>query len=207
MHLSVAAPTLTPSRSRHHLQVHVGLAQGGRNASVSASHLHDVSTSFRYPGLMETKSPWLTEDQQRAWRGWLRLSTQLPTALHRQLHADSELSLPDFEVLVHLTESPGGRVRVTELADALQWERSRLSHHVRRMQARGLVAREECEDDGRGAFVVVTERGRSAIAGAAPGHARTVRELFFSDLTDGEVAALESVTAKVLQRLELSTRG
>ena len=156
---------------------------------------------------MATKSPWLTDDQQRAWRGWQRLSTQLPTALHRQLYADSELSLPDFEVLVHLTESRGGRVRVTELADALQWERSRLSHHVRRMQVRGLVAREECEDDGRGAFVVVTERGRIAIAEAAPGHARTVREVFFSDLTDGEVAALESVTAKVLERLEHSTRG
>jgi DNA-binding MarR family transcriptional regulator len=155
---------------------------------------------------MATKSPWLTDDQQRAWRGWLGLSTRLPTALHRQLYADSELSLPDFEVLVRLTESPGGRVRVTELAEALQWERSRLSHHVRRMETRGLVAREECENDGRGAFVVVTEHGRGAIADAAPGHARTVRELFFSDLTDGEVAAIESVTAKVLRRLEHPNR-
>ena len=84
---------------------------------------------------------WLTDDQQRVWRDWLRLNALLPAALHRELQADSDLSLQDFDVLVALTDTPEERLRVSELADALHWERSRLSHHVRRMERRGLVQR------------------------------------------------------------------
>src|SRR5919112_1306317 len=133
---------------------------------------------------MTDDSPWLDDDQQRLWRRWVALSSELPAALHRQLQADSGLSLQDFEVLVRLTEVPDGRARVTDLANAAGWERSRLSHHIKRMQGRGLVQRQECCDDGRGAFVVLTPAGRTAIERAAPGHVRTVRELVFSGLSD-----------------------
>src|SRR3954454_9231455 len=97
---------------------------------------------------------WLTDTQQRVWRSWLAANALLPAALHRELQADAGLSLPDFDVLVRLTDSGEGRVRMSDLARALTWERSRLSHHVKRMERRGLVRREECPDDGRGAFVV-----------------------------------------------------
>ncbi len=97
--------------------------------------------------------PWLTDDQQRAWRSWLALRTALPAALNRQLQRDSGLSLTDYDVLVALSESEGQRLRVGDLAADLDWERSRVSHHVARMAKRALVAREECEDDGRGAWV------------------------------------------------------
>ncbi|SDS86817.1 DNA-binding transcriptional regulator, MarR family [Nocardioides scoriae] len=147
------------------------------------------------------ETPWLGEDQQRVWRQWLAVTAALPAALNRQLQADSGLSLPDFDVLVQLSDHPQGRVRVSALADALQWERSRLSHHVKRMQARGLVEREECDDDGRGWFVVLTPRGRAVIAAAAPDHAREVRELVFDDLTPDELATLAGVTTKVMRRL------
>jgi DNA-binding MarR family transcriptional regulator len=140
---------------------------------------------------MSDNGPWLDEPQQRLWRGWIALASELPAALHRQLQADSGLSLQDFEILVRLTETEGGRARVTDLANAAGWERSRLSHHVKRMETRGLVQRQGCCDDGRGAFVVVTADGRDALERAAPGHARTVRELLFPDLDD---AALASVT-------------
>ncbi|MBB6628336.1 MarR family transcriptional regulator [Nocardioides sp. KIGAM211] len=145
--------------------------------------------------------PWLTDEQQHAWRGWLAMGAQLPAALHRGLQSDSGLSLPDFDVLVQLTDAENGRLRVSELAAALAWERSRLSHHVKRMQARGLVEREDCVDDGRGAFVVLTPTGRSAIEAAAPEHVRTVRRLVFDALTDDDVAALGAITDKVLARL------
>lgn len=143
----------------------------------------------------------MSAQQQQVWRDWLTMSAQLPAALHRQLHADSDLSLQDFEVLVQLTETDDARVRVTELARALQWERSRLSHHVKRMEARGLVAREECLDDGRGAFVILTDAGHETMERAAPGHARTVRRLVFDSLTAEELDILGAVTAKVLGRL------
>jgi DNA-binding MarR family transcriptional regulator len=118
---------------------------------------------------MTDESSWLPADSERLWRRWLRLNALLPAALHRQLQADADLSLPDFDVLVQLTDSPEGRVRVTDLARALSWEKSRVSHHITRMERRGLVAREECRDDGRGAFVVLTPEGRAAIEKAAPG--------------------------------------
>ena len=105
-------------------------------------------------------------------------------------------------MLVQLTDSPEGRVRVTDLARALSWEKSRASHHLTRMERRGLVRREECRDDGRGAFVVLSPEGRAAIEQAAPGHVRTVRSLVFDDLTEAEVEVLDSALGKVLARLD-----
>ena len=149
-------------------------------------------------------TPWLDDRQQQVWRAWLQVGSRLPAALNRQLQRDSELSLQDFDVLVQLTDVDEGRVRVSALAAALGWERSRLSHHVTRMERRGLVAREECDDDGRGAFVVLTPTGRAAIERAAPGHVRTVRSLVFDALAPAEVDALGDVLAAVLDRLESS---
>jgi DNA-binding MarR family transcriptional regulator len=151
---------------------------------------------------MTDDTPWLDERQQRLWRGWIALTTQLPAALHRQLQADSGLSLQDFEVLVRLTEATDGRARVTDLAIAAGWERSRLSHHIKRMEGRGLVQRQECCDDGRGAFVVLTSSGRDAIERAAPGHARTVRDLVFASLSDPELDVVTTFTEGVLARVE-----
>jgi DNA-binding MarR family transcriptional regulator len=151
---------------------------------------------------MSSDSPWLTDEQQRVWRGWLAMNTRLPAALQGQLQEDAGLSLQDFEVLVHLTETVDGRMRVTDLAGTMGWERSRLSHHIKRMEGRDLVQRAGCPDDGRGAFVVLTPTGRAAIDGVAPGHARTVRRLVFDALTEEELAALGALTEKVLGRLE-----
>ena len=92
-------------------------------------------------------------------------------------------------------------MRPFELSAALEWEQSRLSHHLARMQRRGLVSREECPGDGRGAFVVLTEAGRAAIERAAPAHVETVRHLLFDGLDGDQVAALTAITEQVLQRL------
>jgi DNA-binding MarR family transcriptional regulator len=151
---------------------------------------------------MTTESPWLTTKQQRVWRDWLAMNARLAAALHKQLQKDSGLSLPDFDVLVQLTDTAQGRVRILPLANALGWERSRLSHHIKRMEARGLLEREECPQDGRGAFVVLTPAGREAIQRAAPEHARTVRDLVFDALTDNELDIVARFTDKVLNRLE-----
>ena len=150
---------------------------------------------------MADESPWLSADAQRLWRRWLRLNALLPAVLNRELQADAGLSLPDFEVLVQLTDTPEGRVRVTDLARDLNWERSRLSHHITRMESRGLVERTECREEGRVAWVVLTKRGRAAIERAAPGHAATVRRLIFDDLTPQEFKVMNGVIDKVLDRL------
>ena len=153
-------------------------------------------------GEMGSEVRWLTAHEQHLWRGWLKFNTQLASALHRELQQDAGLSMPDFEVLVHLTDNPEGRVRVTELAGLLQWQRSRVSHHIKRMERRGLVGRVECSEDGRGAFVVITPQGRAAIEEAAPGHVMAVRRLMFDALSEEEKGALAAVIDKLLARID-----
>ncbi|HVV14084.1 MarR family winged helix-turn-helix transcriptional regulator [Amycolatopsis sp.] len=129
------------------------------------------------------------------------MQAQLTAVLSRQLQADSELSHSDFAVLVQLTDNPDERVRIFELARALQWEKSRLSHHLARMQRRGLVAREECPSDARGAFIVLTPEGRRAIEDAAPRHVETVRRLVFDALAPDQVEAFAEISESVLKKL------
>jgi polyisoprenoid-binding protein YceI len=89
----------------------------------------------------EDSAVWLDDHQQRVWRLWLEVSTTLPAVLNRQLSRDSQLSVQDFEVLVRLSETDGGEMRVVALAEHMGWERSRLSHHLTRMEKRGLIER------------------------------------------------------------------
>src|SRR3954464_402150 len=147
-------------------------------------------------------SQWLTDDQQRAWRGLVQMTSRLDARLNRELQQSSGLSLADYDVLVLLTEAPDGRLRMFQLLEGLQWEQSRLSHHIARMQRRGLVAREECTTDKRGAFVVLTDAGRDAIEKAAPRHVALVRQLVFDGLSTEQVATLESFVRRVLARLD-----
>lgn len=130
------------------------------------------------------------------------MNAQLNGRLNRSLQQDSGLSDSDYEVLVHLTEAPDGRLRAFELGAALQWEKSRLSHHLRRMEARGLVERKNCETDRRGSFVVLTPAGRRSIESAAPGHVEEVRAAFLNALSPEQIDALAGITQAVLANLE-----
>ena len=145
---------------------------------------------------------WLSDDEQRTWRTYLRLQSRLSAHLNRQLLADSRLSLADYDVLVALTDVPDGRLRVGDLARAVDWEQSRLSHHLARMQRRDLVVRDDCVADRRGAYIVLTPAGRQAIEAAAPRHVETVRELVFDGLTDDDVDALRAIAERILARLD-----
>jgi DNA-binding MarR family transcriptional regulator len=156
---------------------------------------------------MSSDVRWLTAEEERVWRRWLTLNARMSATLQRELQDDAGLSMPDFEVLVHLTDSPEGRMRVTDLARLLQWERSRVSHHVTRMERRRLVQRVECAEDGRGAFVVITPDGRAAIEQAAPGHVNTVRRLVFDALSPEEVDALATIVEKALTQLDNQHEG
>jgi DNA-binding MarR family transcriptional regulator len=164
------------------------------------ANMGDVST---IPGILGgvTEIRWLTAAEQRAWRGYIAMQAQLHAELGRHLQTDSDLSLSDFSVLVQLTDTTEGRVRIFELARALQWEKSRLSHHLARMHKRGLVAREECRSDARGAFIVLTAAGREAIEKAAPKHVETVRRLVFDTLTPDQVEALCAISHRILCKL------
>jgi len=144
---------------------------------------------------------WLSDDEQRVWRTYLRMSSLLPAALNRQLQQDCGLTLPEYEVLVQLSETPEHRLRPFQICEALNWEQSRLSHQLTRMERRGLVARRDCAADGRGAFVELTPAGADAIGAAAALHVATVRGLIFDRLGDTQRAAFEEACATILGAL------
>ncbi|MFI6935372.1 MarR family winged helix-turn-helix transcriptional regulator [Streptomyces sp. NPDC050287] len=151
---------------------------------------------------MKEKARWLTPEEQHAWRSFVRLQERLGGRLSRLMQAESNLSVADFTVLVNLTDVPEGRRRILDLARVLEWEKSRMSHHIARMVRRGMVVRDECAEDGRGAFVVITDAGRAAIEAAAPLHVEAVRELFLDHVTPAELRTLAQISERVVSKLD-----
>ncbi|CCH90733.1 Transcriptional regulator, MarR family [Modestobacter italicus] len=153
----------------------------------------------------------LSPEQQETWFAYMRVMLRLGYEMNRQLQTDSELSLPDYDVLNALADSPDGRLQLTALATRLAWERSRLSHHLQRMSARGLVERSPSATDRRATDAVLTAAGRAALAEATPGHADLVRRMFFDGLDPALLpplrAALEQVHEQVLTHGTLPRPG
>jgi DNA-binding MarR family transcriptional regulator len=151
---------------------------------------------------MSTTEPaWLDETEARAWRGYMRMRTLLHAQILRELAREAGLSGPDYDVLSDVSEAPGRRARLGDLAARMAWSRSRLSHHITRMERRGLVTREDCTSDGRGAFVVLTDAGWRAIRGAAPGHVASVRRHFIDLLSREQLDALAEISRTVVREL------
>ena len=146
-------------------------------------------------------SDWLNDDEHQTWRSVLRMHTRLTTALAQALKTDSDMSISDYEVLAILSEAPDRTLRARELRCELQWEKSRLAHHLRRMEQRGYVRRDICSDDARAPLVCVTDTGLAAIRAAAPAHVARVRELFFNALTPAQAHAMREATNAILTNL------
>ena len=143
---------------------------------------------------------WLSDEEQRAWRAYRRMVLLVDSAIARDLSRDSGLSMPDYHVLSTVSDAPDNRVRVTDLAARMQWSPSRLSHHVTRMEQRGLVTRTECPEDLRAAYVTLTDQGWDAIRAAAPGHVESVRKHLIDNFDAAELAAMTAIGEKAIKR-------
>ena len=124
----------------------------------------------------------LTPIQQRAWQNYMRVYHRLEYEMNHHLRAECGLSLYDYTVLNALSRAPDRRLQVTSLATVIGWERSRLSHHLVRMERRGVVERAVSETDGRGTMIILSAQGWALLERAAPVHAEWVRRAFFADL-------------------------
>jgi len=146
---------------------------------------------------------WLSRSQLRAWLAFMGVQQRLGYEMNRQLQADTDLSLADYDVLNALSGVPEERMQVGALAAQIGWERSRLSHHAKRMQRRGLVHCDLAASDRRATEIRLTPGGRRAIVEAAPGHVDLVRRLFFGGLPKellGPMSqALEAIHAHVVE--------
>lgn len=139
---------------------------------------------------------WLTPDEQRAWRSVIFGSRKLYAELDAGLKPHG-LSGDDYAVLVALSEAPDERLRMSDLADRAAQSRSRLSHHVARLEARGLVQRTVCPEDRRGQFASMTPEGRRLLEAAAPHHVAGVRATFLDHLLPGELETLARVFGRL----------
>lgn len=129
------------------------------------------------------------------------MRTLLDLQLSRDMANDSDLSEADYDVLSTLTEDGGPPWRATDLAARLLWSTSRLAHQVGRMERRGLVVREPCEGDKRGALVSLTELGWRTLRAAAPKHVKSVRENFIDVLEPAEIEVLAEIASKVVDKI------
>ena len=144
----------------------------------------------------------LTSAELAVWRSLLDTTTELRRRLAAQLAAESSLSPGDYAVLLALSEAPGRRLRSSELAGAIDWERSRLSHHLGRMEKRGLIERVECATDSRGAEVVLTEDGARIFRNATAPHARAIKQHFADALSPAQFEALGEILGAIATHLE-----
>lgn len=148
---------------------------------------------------------WLDARQGRAWLAYMRVQLRMSYEMNRQLQADSGLSLSDYDVLVALGGAAEGRMHISDLAAQIGWERSRASHHLKRMSERGLTERRPSPDDGRATDAVLTAAGREALDTAAPGHVALVRRLFFDAVPDELLAPLTAALEHVNVNLNLNS--
>jgi DNA-binding MarR family transcriptional regulator len=132
----------------------------------------------------------LDEREMAAWHGFIRAHAVVVRRLSAELEAEHGLSLPSYEVLAHLSDAPGRRLRMSELAAHATLSPSGLTRLVDRLEREGLVRREKCETDARVVYAALTAAGQTRIETAWPTHLRGVREHMVDRLSPSEQATL-----------------
>jgi DNA-binding MarR family transcriptional regulator len=144
---------------------------------------------------------WLDGDEQATWRAWLYSTQLLQERLDRELTRETGISHAYYEILVQLSEAPERRMRMSQLAESCLSSRSRLSHAVSRLEERGWIRRQVCQEDGRGQLAVLTDEGFAALAAAAPVHVESVRTHVFDQLSAEQLAAVRDIGETLLRHL------
>jgi DNA-binding MarR family transcriptional regulator len=149
---------------------------------------------------------WLTSSEQESWRSFAAAMMKLPAALDAQLLRDSGMTHFEYLVLGRLAETPGETIRMSELATFLAASLSRLSHVVKRLEARGWLKRRPCPEDGRYTNAILTKAGRAKVETAAPGHVAAVRELVVDALSPTQFRQLGTASRRIVERIEAPSR-
>lgn len=148
-----------------------------------------------------------TREQLHIWRGYIETADVLRARLSTRMQNESALSTGDYQVLLALSEADGKMLRASVLAAHIGWERSRLSHHLGRMEKRGLIGRAPCADDVHGIEVSMTPAGAESFRAGSVPHLRAVKELFLEGLSADQLAQVEDLTRALRTHLDLDPPG
>lgn len=147
--------------------------------------------------MSESHVRWLDPEQQKIWRTYLRATAHVNQSLDTDLRQQG-LDMAEYNILVCLSEAPDRRMRMSQLADEVVHSRSRLTHTVTRLEKRGLVTRETCQDDGRGILASLTPAGLAKIEEVAPIHLESVRGVLVDSMSSEDFRALGRAMASIL---------
>jgi DNA-binding MarR family transcriptional regulator len=161
-------------------------------------------SSAEASGYEEDPVRWLSAEQLHSWLSFVRLLTWLPWSIDQQLQRDSNLRMVEYQVLAMLSESRERTMRMSSLAEVTNASLSRLSHLVERLERRGLVRREPDPTDGRFTNAILTEKGLTTLAAAAPAHVQHVRSLVIDVLTPEQLRRLGRDAARIMARIDTS---
>ncbi|MEV0097413.1 MarR family transcriptional regulator [Streptomyces sp. NPDC050738] len=150
--------------------------------------------------MTETRS--LEPEEWDFWDTWMRAQRLLARELERGLQRDCGISKPEFSVLVTLWQADGREMRVGELSESLDWDKSRVSHQLTRMEKRGLLERTQYGADGRRAGIGLTTEGRRAVQSAIRVHGANVRRHALDSLTAEQAAVIRAWSERVADRIE-----
>jgi DNA-binding MarR family transcriptional regulator len=162
-----------------------------------------MSTSERRSA-EERSVEWLSSEQLHSWLSFVRLFSWLPWSIDQQLQRDSNLRMVEYQVLAMLSERSDRTMRMSSLAEVTNASLSRLSHLVDRMEKRGLVRRETDATDGRFTNAILTEKGFTTLAAAAPGHVAHIRSLVIDVLTPEQLRRLGRDSVRIMSRIDTS---
>jgi DNA-binding MarR family transcriptional regulator len=158
-----------------------------------------VSTVKNPPAAEISKADgWLTPTEQATWRAFLKFQRLLLEELDADIERESSVSLSDFEILLHLSEGPDQRLRMSELAKKTVAPKSRLTYRIDQLVHRGWVERVECDTDRRGLFAALTPAGLAVVERTAPGHVASARRHFFAHLSPAEVVGLGALMTRLI---------
>jgi DNA-binding MarR family transcriptional regulator len=163
-----------------------------------------TSTSSRKRTARARSTPWLTPDQEAAWRALAAVTVYLPWALECQLQRDAGLSFVEYHVLAMLSEQPDHNLRMSELAAVTHASLSRLSHLVKRLEARGFVYREPDPTDGRYTLAILTDVGHAHLVESAPAHVEAVRQFVIDALSPDQLHSVHEAAQRILERIQPS---
>jgi len=142
----------------------------------------------------------INQEEMKIWHLWKGTFHTIFGRIVKEMSDHTGLSESDFGILDRLVLLGEGKLRQQELADSMDWDKSRLSHHLKRMEKRGLIVRSPLDTD-RGVQVEITSEGQSALDNARPFLAKAMRQHFFEQLTDQDIEVITKLAERTQEKL------